>query len=54
MQGAGRSTQLVSWAGGSERAMVIDGYTWTRVPGTDSEVRALTGRPLAVRYRPWT
>ncbi|MGH3847533.1 MAG: hypothetical protein ACRDS0_39880 [Pseudonocardiaceae bacterium] len=52
VQGTGRSTRLASWAGGRERAMVIDGYTWTRVPGTDVEVRALTDRPLAVRYRP--
>ena len=31
--------------------MVVDGYVWTRVPGTDVEVRALTDRPLALRYR---
>jgi hypothetical protein len=36
---------------GFERAMVVDGYTWSRVPGTDVEVRALTNRPLALRYR---
>ena len=35
---------------GSEWALV-DGYVWTRIPGTDVEVRALTDRPLAVRYR---
>ncbi len=29
-------------------------YTWTRVPGTDLEVRALTDKPLALRYRPQT
>jgi hypothetical protein len=29
----------------------VDGYVWTRIPGTDVEVRALTDRPLAVRYR---
>jgi hypothetical protein len=32
--------------------MVIDAYTWTRVPRTDIEVRALTDRPMALRYRP--
>ena len=32
--------------------MVVDGYTWTRIPGTDLEVRALTDKPLALRYRP--
>ncbi|MGH3847146.1 MAG: hypothetical protein ACRDS0_37860 [Pseudonocardiaceae bacterium] len=52
VQGTGRSTRLVSWTGGRERAMVIDAYTWTRVLGTDLEVRALTDRPLALRYRP--
>jgi hypothetical protein len=31
--------------------MVVDGYTWTRVPGTTIEVRALTDKPLALRYR---
>jgi hypothetical protein len=39
-------------AGGTERAMVVDGYTWTRVPGAAIEVRALTDKPLALRYRP--
>jgi hypothetical protein len=52
VQGIGRSTRLASWTGGTERAMVVDGYTWTRVPGTDIEVRALTDKPLALRYRP--
>jgi hypothetical protein len=52
VQGAGRSSKLVAWTEGTERAMVIDAYTWTRVPGTDMEVRALTDRPLALRYRP--
>ncbi len=32
--------------------MVVDGYTWTRVPGTGIEVRALAATPLALRYRP--
>ncbi|MFL6150637.1 MAG: hypothetical protein ACJ72I_24645 [Pseudonocardiaceae bacterium] len=36
---------------GSERAMVVDGYTWTRIPGTATEARALTATPLALRYR---
>jgi hypothetical protein len=31
---------------------VVDGYTWTRIPGTDLEVRVLTDKPLALRYRP--
>lgn len=52
VQGAGRSTRLVRWTGGSERAMVVDGYTWSRLPGTEVEVRALTDKPLALRYRP--
>jgi hypothetical protein len=52
VQGSGRSTRIVSWSGGTERALVADGYTWTRVPGTDVEVRALAATPLALRYRP--
>ena len=52
VQGAGRSTRIVTWTGGTEHAMVVDGYTWTRIPGTDLEVRALTDKPLALRYRP--
>jgi hypothetical protein len=32
--------------------MVVDGYTWTPIPGTDVEVRALATTPLALRYRP--
>ncbi len=32
--------------------MVVDGYCWTHVPGTDIEVRALATTPLALRYRP--
>jgi hypothetical protein len=52
VQGGSRSTRLVSWTGGTERAMVVDGYTWSRLPGTDVEVRALTNKPLALRYRP--
>ena len=51
-RGAGRSTRVVTWTGGTERAMVVDGYTWTRIPDTDLEVRALTDKPLALRYRP--
>jgi hypothetical protein len=51
VQGLGRSTKPVAWTRGTERAMVVDGYTWSRVPGTDVEVRALTDRPLALRYR---
>lgn len=52
VQGIGRSTRLVQWTGGTEQAMVVDGYTWSRLPGTDVEVRALTDKPLALRYRP--
>ena len=52
VQGTGRSIRLVRWTGGTQRAMVVDGYTWSRVPGTDVEVRALTDKPLALRYRP--
>jgi hypothetical protein len=51
-QGSGRSTRSVKWSGGTERAMVVGGYTWSRLPGTDVEVRALTDKPLALRYRP--
>src|SRR5918998_2635168 len=51
VHGAGRSKRQVSWTGGTQRAMVVDGYTWTRIPGTDLEVRALTDKPLALRYR---
>ncbi|MGH3797151.1 MAG: hypothetical protein ACRDSP_19945 [Pseudonocardiaceae bacterium] len=52
VEGGTRSARLTSWNGGTERAMVVDGYTWTRIPGTGAEVRALTERPLALRYRP--
>jgi hypothetical protein len=52
VQGTGRSTRIVSWTGGTERAMIVDSYTWTRVPGTAIEVRTLTAKPLALRYRP--
>lgn len=51
VQGAGRSKRFVAWTGGTERAMVVDGYVWTRVPGTEVEVRVLGDRPLALRYR---
>lgn len=54
VEGGGRSTRVVTWTGGTERAMVVDGYTWTRIPGTDADVRALTEKPLALRYRPRT
>lgn len=52
VEGSRRATRTVSWTGGAERAMVVDGYTWTRIPGTDFEVRALSVRPLALRYQP--
>jgi hypothetical protein len=52
VEGAGRSKKLVGWTGESERAMVVEqGYTWTRVPGTDVEVRVLANRPVALRWR---
>ena len=51
-RGAGRATSVATWTGGSERAMVVDGYTWTRIRGTATEARALTATPLALRYRP--
>jgi len=51
VQGVGRSIRLVSWIGDTERAVVVDGYTWIRVSGTSVEVPALTGKPLALRYR---
>ena len=38
---------VVSWL-----AVVEHGDTWTRVPGTDTEVRVLANRPVALRYRP--
>ncbi len=31
---------------------MVDGYTWTRIPGTGIEVRARVTTPLALRYRP--
>ncbi|MGH4025785.1 MAG: hypothetical protein ACRDRV_14510 [Pseudonocardiaceae bacterium] len=43
---------MTTWTGGTERALVVDGYTWTVLPGTDYEMRVLTVRPLALRYRP--
>lgn len=32
-QGAGRSTRLKRWSGGTERAMIVGGYGWSRLPG---------------------
>lgn len=32
--------------------MVVDGYSWVRIPGTDVEIRVLSDRPAALRYRP--
>jgi hypothetical protein len=32
--------------------MIIDGYCWNRMPGTDVDLRALAATPLALRYRP--
>lgn len=52
VDGGRRATRTVGWTGGTARAMVVDGYTWTRIPGTDFEVRALDVRPLALRYQP--
>ncbi|MQA26029.1 MAG: hypothetical protein GEU94_11265 [Micromonosporaceae bacterium] len=45
-------TRTVRWYGGNERAMVVDGYCWTEVPGTGFEVRALQEKPLAIRWGP--
>jgi hypothetical protein len=47
-------TRPVGWTGGSERALVVDGYSWSRLPGTDrvsDGVGALHGcnNPCAVR-----
>jgi hypothetical protein len=39
VQGIGRSTRIATWTGGTERAMVADGYTWTRIPGTANRPR---------------
>lgn len=50
--GGRRATRIVTWTGGTQRAMVVDGDTWTRIPGTGVEVRALTEKPLALRYQP--
>lgn len=52
MEGGRRATRTVTWTGGTERATVVDGYTWTVLPGTGYEVRALTVQPLALRWRP--
>jgi hypothetical protein len=43
-----------SWNGAAEPSgpRWVDGYRWSRLPGTDVEVRALTDKPLALRYRP--
>lgn len=50
--GSGQDRRLVAWRGGAERAMVVEqGYTWTRVPRTDIEIRVLANRPVALRYR---
>lgn len=52
VSGGGRDRRLETWHGGAERALVVEqGYAWTRVPGTDVEVRVVGDRPLAVRYR---
>ena len=51
VQGAGRSKKLVGWTGGSEREMVVDGYSRSRMPDTDVEVRVLVDHPLAFRWR---
>jgi hypothetical protein len=52
VQGGGRDRRLVTWSGGSERALVVEhGYTWTRVPGTEVAVRVLADRPVALRYK---
>ena len=41
-----------SLPGVGKRTMVVEqGYTWTRVPDTDLEVRVLANRPVVMRYR---
>jgi hypothetical protein len=32
--------------------MLVDSYTWSRLPATDGEVRSFTDKPLTLRYRP--
>jgi hypothetical protein len=32
--------------------MVVDGYTWATIPGTDEEIRVLGSQPAALRDRP--
>ena len=50
--GAGQDRRLAAWRGGAERVMVVEqGYTWTRVPDTDIEIRVRANRPVALRYR---
>jgi hypothetical protein len=36
----------------NERVMVVEGDTWSGLPGTTVEVRALTDKSLVLRYRP--
>jgi hypothetical protein len=48
---AAAGSGIVHWTGGTERTLVVDGYAWNRLPGNDVEVRALTDKPLALRYR---
>lgn len=50
MHSGRRSTPVATWTGGTEWAIVVDGPTRTPLPGT--EARALTDKPLALRYRP--
>jgi hypothetical protein len=37
VQGAGRSTRIVTWTGPTERAMVVDGYTGPAFPAPTSK-----------------
>src|SRR5438105_1613346 len=49
VQGGGWDRHVVTWSGGTERAMVVEqGYTRVGVPGTDVEVRILANRPVAL------
>lgn len=47
-----RETRVTTWTGGAERAMIVDGYTWTPIPGTNVEVRVLDVKPMALRWQP--
>ena len=37
---------MITRTGGTERAMVVNGYTWTELPTPDYNVRVLTVQPV--------